>query len=367
MDWSSFWAFAARLKRKVIATLCVLDELGLCSIAQHVSAWCTRKIGEWCRRVTGEWVGITSHLCSHGFPLPTPLVFPFFSVYSEKRKSHLAVLMRSEISQTWQDIRLLEKLVWWVVPSRILAVIAVSMFGYFADIRLEIDLGMDFAACCIRPRRLESVHSSACAETEVEIVWIRACVLRLDWSGTDHLRVSWFFMLRDRKWSCCTDMVDHSTLTYQLGVMDHWESSVTLSKVSFSSNYFYDFGMVRSPIDPQYHFLSRRGGWHVFYRASLSWACWPSTGVSSLPIDLDCARLYMWSPPTYALLTWLSSLTTHSTAVSQSRFNEVRKMELAVCFTHNRHSTSTPQSTCQVTFSVSFTSSSLSYRREDAD
>ncbi|KAG2161875.1 hypothetical protein D6C86_09236 [Aureobasidium pullulans] len=33
------------------------------------------------------------------------------------------------------------------------------------------------------------------------------------------------------------------TLTYQLGVMDEWESSVTLSKISFASNYFYDFGM----------------------------------------------------------------------------------------------------------------------------
>ncbi|KAG9525321.1 hypothetical protein KCU93_g5984, partial [Aureobasidium melanogenum] len=33
------------------------------------------------------------------------------------------------------------------------------------------------------------------------------------------------------------------TLTFKLGVMDHWESSVKLSKISFASNYFYDFGM----------------------------------------------------------------------------------------------------------------------------
>ncbi|KAI5238137.1 hypothetical protein E4T42_09054 [Aureobasidium subglaciale] len=33
------------------------------------------------------------------------------------------------------------------------------------------------------------------------------------------------------------------TLTYRLGVMDEWDSSVTLSKISFASNYFYDFGM----------------------------------------------------------------------------------------------------------------------------
>jgi hypothetical protein len=45
------------------------------------------------------------------------------------------------------------------------------------------------------------------------------------------------------------DMMDHSTLTYRLGVMDDWESSVTLSKISFASNYFYDFGMVGPPYD----------------------------------------------------------------------------------------------------------------------
>jgi hypothetical protein len=43
--------------------------------------------------------------------------------------------------------------------------------------------------------------------------------------------------------------MDHSTLTYRLGVMDEWEASVTLSKISFSSNYFYDFGIVSSSVD----------------------------------------------------------------------------------------------------------------------
>ncbi|OHE95097.1 archaeal flagellin N-terminal-like domain-containing protein [Colletotrichum orchidophilum] len=33
------------------------------------------------------------------------------------------------------------------------------------------------------------------------------------------------------------------TLTFRLGVMDNWEPSVTLSKISFASNYFYDVGM----------------------------------------------------------------------------------------------------------------------------
>ncbi|KAF4975676.1 hypothetical protein FZEAL_7566 [Fusarium zealandicum] len=33
------------------------------------------------------------------------------------------------------------------------------------------------------------------------------------------------------------------TLTYQMGVLDSWEPSVALSKISFASNYFYDVGM----------------------------------------------------------------------------------------------------------------------------
>ncbi|KAI8934474.1 hypothetical protein NX059_008176 [Plenodomus lindquistii] len=33
------------------------------------------------------------------------------------------------------------------------------------------------------------------------------------------------------------------TLTYQMGVLDEYETSVKLSKISFSSNYFYDVGM----------------------------------------------------------------------------------------------------------------------------
>ncbi|KAM0388320.1 hypothetical protein ACHAQC_009678 [Fusarium culmorum] len=33
------------------------------------------------------------------------------------------------------------------------------------------------------------------------------------------------------------------TLTYQMGVLDEYKTSVKLSKISFASNYFYDFGM----------------------------------------------------------------------------------------------------------------------------
>ncbi|RMJ03375.1 hypothetical protein CDV36_015103 [Fusarium kuroshium] len=33
------------------------------------------------------------------------------------------------------------------------------------------------------------------------------------------------------------------TLTFQIGVLDSWEPSVVLSKISFASNYFYDVGM----------------------------------------------------------------------------------------------------------------------------
>jgi hypothetical protein len=47
--------------------------------------------------------------------------------------------------------------------------------------------------------------------------------------------------------------MNRSTLTYRLGVMDEWEASVTLSKISFSSNYFYDFGIVSSTIGSAHH------------------------------------------------------------------------------------------------------------------
>ncbi|KAF4447204.1 archaeal flagellin N-terminal-like domain-containing protein [Fusarium austroafricanum] len=33
------------------------------------------------------------------------------------------------------------------------------------------------------------------------------------------------------------------TMTYQMGVLDNYKTSVKLSKISFASNYFYDFGM----------------------------------------------------------------------------------------------------------------------------
>jgi len=71
--------------------------------------------------------------------------------------------------------------------------------------------------------------------------------------------------------SLFANMVGYSTLTYQLGVMDDWESSVTLSKISFASNYFYDFGMVGSPVDIVYQtILCGKNYLQNFYRASQS-------------------------------------------------------------------------------------------------
>ncbi|KAK7425119.1 hypothetical protein QQX98_000033 [Neonectria punicea] len=56
------------------------------------------------------------------------------------------------------------------------------------------------------------------------------------------------------------------TLTFQLGVLDSWEPSVVLSKISFASNYFYDVGM----------------GFPKMSMLAFYWAYFlPSTGMSS--------------------------------------------------------------------------------------
>ncbi|KAJ4258996.1 hypothetical protein NW762_008084 [Fusarium torreyae] len=56
------------------------------------------------------------------------------------------------------------------------------------------------------------------------------------------------------------------TLTYQIGVLDAWEPSVKLSKISFASNYFYDVGM----------------GFPKMSMLAFYWAYFlPSTGMSS--------------------------------------------------------------------------------------
>ncbi|KAH7231964.1 archaeal flagellin N-terminal-like domain-containing protein [Fusarium solani] len=57
------------------------------------------------------------------------------------------------------------------------------------------------------------------------------------------------------------------TLTFQIGVMDSWEPSVKLSKISFASNYFYDVGM----------------GFPKMSMLAFYWAYFqPSTGISSV-------------------------------------------------------------------------------------
>ncbi|RSL84257.1 hypothetical protein CEP52_016492 [Fusarium oligoseptatum] len=56
------------------------------------------------------------------------------------------------------------------------------------------------------------------------------------------------------------------TLTFQIGVLDSWEPSVVLSKISFASNYFYDVGM----------------GFPKMSMLAFYWAYFlPSTGMSS--------------------------------------------------------------------------------------
>ncbi|RKL43118.1 hypothetical protein BFJ72_g4531 [Fusarium proliferatum] len=56
------------------------------------------------------------------------------------------------------------------------------------------------------------------------------------------------------------------TLTFQMGVMDEYETSVKLSKISFASNYFYDVGM----------------GFPKMSMLAFYWAYFlPSTGMSS--------------------------------------------------------------------------------------
>jgi hypothetical protein len=64
--------------------------------------------------------------------------------------------------------------------------------------------------------------------------------------GPDHMRVS----LKSSPHAIGTVIQQraqtnnpHSTVTFDLGVMDDWAPSVALSKVSFASNYFYDVGM----------------------------------------------------------------------------------------------------------------------------
>ncbi|KAJ4317224.1 hypothetical protein N0V84_007443 [Fusarium piperis] len=57
------------------------------------------------------------------------------------------------------------------------------------------------------------------------------------------------------------------TLTFQIGVMDSWEPSIKLSKISFASNYFYDVGM----------------GFPKMSMLAFYWAYFqPSTGISSV-------------------------------------------------------------------------------------
>ncbi|KAK1672189.1 archaeal flagellin N-terminal-like domain-containing protein [Colletotrichum godetiae] len=75
------------------------------------------------------------------------------------------------------------------------------------------------------------------------------------------------------------------TLTFQLGVMDHWESSVALSKISFASNYFYDVGM----------------GFPKMSMLAFYWAYFPST---TSPI----MRKALWGITAFVCLSYMAIL-----------------------------------------------------------
>lgn len=196
------------------------------------------------------------------------------------------------------------------------------------------DFGMDSLDGCLCSRGLENVHPSTRAEAKVEVVWVHPTVLCLDRFGTHYLRVS---DCLDLTLLLPADMEDHSTLTYKLGVMDDWEPSVKLSKISFASNYFYDFGMVC--ILPSLINYSQNTH-HTNSRASQNWACWPFTGACFLLTDQHCAKPCMWLLPMYAVPTWLFSGSILSTAESLSQFNGVKKKVHVVCFTLIHHSIS---------------------------
>ncbi|KAK1625094.1 archaeal flagellin N-terminal-like domain-containing protein [Colletotrichum phormii] len=75
------------------------------------------------------------------------------------------------------------------------------------------------------------------------------------------------------------------TLTFQLGVMDHWESSVALSKISFASNYFYDVGM----------------GFPKMSMLAFYWAYFPST---TSPV----MRKALWGITAFVCLSYMAIL-----------------------------------------------------------
>ncbi|KAK8062110.1 hypothetical protein PG997_014207 [Apiospora hydei] len=76
---------------------------------------------------------------------------------------------------------------------------------------------------------------------------------RLDWS--DYLLLA--------SAGIALGLIICDTLTYQMGVLDEYETSERLSKISFASNYFYDFGM-------GFPKLSMLAFYWAFFRSSIS-------------------------------------------------------------------------------------------------
>ncbi|RSL46952.1 hypothetical protein CEP54_013630 [Fusarium duplospermum] len=80
-------------------------------------------------------------------------------------------------------------------------------------------------------------------------------------------RLSWSEILLIMSALNALGLIICDTLTFQIGVLDSWEPSVTLSKISFASNYFYDVGM----------------GFPKMSMLAFYWAYFlPSTGISSV-------------------------------------------------------------------------------------
>jgi hypothetical protein len=76
---------------------------------------------------------------------------------------------------------------------------------------------------------------------------------RLDWSD-------WLLLASA---GIALGLIICDTLTYQMGVLDEYETSEKLSKISFASNYFYDFGM-------GFPKLSMLAFYWAFFRSSIS-------------------------------------------------------------------------------------------------
>ena len=87
--------------------------------------------------------------------------------------------------------------------------------------------------------------------------------------------------------------------------MDHWKSSVALSKVSFASNYFYDVGMVSPvPLPSPSHSLTDQQGFPKMSMLAFYWGVFPS----SKPVlrkAMYCITVYVCLA--YIVVLWIDT------------------------------------------------------------